>query len=96
MMCVQLEFIRRDLFQLLLNGQNGLPRRQVGPLRDPVDVRIDGYGRGAKGNVADHIGGFASNARQVLQGLRVVGNLSAMITKQQFAQLDDVVRFGVV
>jgi len=66
MMRVQLEFVRRDLFQLFLDGQNGLPRRQVGPLRDPVDVRIDGDGWSAKGNVADHVSGLPSNSRQGL------------------------------
>ena len=94
-MRIQSERLRDGLFQLELDLERVLARREPGSVADPKDVRVDRERLFVEGGVEDDIGGLAADAGQFLQLFASAGNLAAMIADQCLRQSDDVFRLRV-
>ena len=88
---------RRDVrFQPALHLQRRLAGSQPSAVGDAKDMGIHGDGRLAEGDVAHHIGAFASDPGERRQGLGVSRNLPAVLLRQNAGKGDDVRRLGFV
>ena len=84
--------LRDVLHEPLLHGQRRGARRELQPVGDAEDVRIDRDGRMVEGHTHDDIGRLAPDARQPLQGLEIVRHLAAEFRAEHLAGREDVLR----
>src|SRR3989344_3534906 len=84
------------LEQIFLHHEHVFPRRQPGTIGHTEDMRIHGDGRLTEGGIENHVGGFASHARQRLQFLARRRYLAAVFFEKDFAGLQDIGGLGVV
>ncbi len=66
-------------FQLFLDRQWGLARRQANTVADAEDVRIDSKGFGSEGTVHHDIGGLAAHAGQTHQLIARLGDFAVKL-----------------
>ena len=66
MVSIQPEWLRDGLFQLELDLERVLARREPGSVADPEDVRVHRERLFMEGGIQDDIGGLAADARQFL------------------------------
>ena len=89
------ERCRRRLDQLQLDTERRLPRRQLRPVGDPEQMRVDRNRRLAKGRVEHDIGGLAPDPGQRLQARPVARYFAPKPLDQHLRQGDDMLRLGV-
>ena len=95
-MRVELVGGRHHPFEPGLDRRRIAARRHAGAVRHPEDMRVDGDGRLAEGDVEHHIGGLAADARQGLQRLARPRHRAAMLGDELLRQRHDVLRLGAV
>ena len=72
-MCAVEKFFRRGFFEAQLDLKRILAGGEAGTVRDAKNMRVDGDGRVAEGDVHHHIRGLASYTRQLFQRVAVFG-----------------------
>jgi len=95
-MRMALEWRRHDLFQPVLDRARILARRQAGAVRDAEDMRVDGDGLVAEGDVEHDIRGLAPDAGQFFERFAIVRHKAAVFFEQQLRQRDHVFGLGAV
>src|SRR3546814_10075796 len=78
------------LFELLLDREDRLARREAGAVADAEDMGVDREGLRPEGRVHHDIRGLAPDAGQFDERVTVGGDLSAMIADQNFREGDDI------
>ena len=91
-----LVFIRHYPHQFVFHLADGLSWRDAGAIGDPEDVGIHRDNGFSERGIQDHVGGFASDARQFFQGMSVPRHGAAVALHQVRAGLHEVARLGVV
>ena len=92
MMCVAPIRAWNRLLQTLLHLERRGADRKAQAVRHAEYMCIHGDGRRMKGNAHHHIRRLASDARELLQRLKVRRHLAAVIIQQNMAGLYDVLR----
>ena len=92
MVGVQLELIRNEFQETQLDFQGVLAGCDVGAVRYPEDVRIDGNRRLAECDVQHHVRRFSPDARQCLQCFPRAGHLTPVFENDAAARLQHVLR----
>lgn len=77
-MGIEHEFVGDEFDEFFFDFHHVLAGGDTGAITDPEDMRIDGNGRFAKGGIQHHIGGFAPDPGQGLEGFAIPGDLAAM------------------
>lgn len=95
MMSVLLERLGCHFFQLQLDRQGGLARRQAGAVGYAEDMRVDGDGRLSEGGIEDNVGGLPANPRQSFQCLPFARHLPTVPGDELLGHQDQVFGFGV-
>lgn len=93
-MGVEAKFWRNVFFQGLFDLQGSFARSKSRSVGDAEDMCIYGHGGFLKGDVAHHVGGFASNTGKVDESLGIVGDLALVPITELPGELDDVGGLG--
>ena len=95
MVRVQPKGLGNYLFQLELNLEDVLARREAGPVAHAEDVRVDREGFLAECGVENHVCRLASDSGQLFQLLAGARHLAPMVADQVFRKRNHVLRLGV-
>ena len=90
MVRVEKKLLWNDLVEPLFDGDHILARRQTGTVRHPENMRVDGDGRVAEGDVEHHVGCLAAHAGQCLERLSAVRHLGSVVPDQDLAGANDI------
>ena len=76
--------LRHHFQQFHLDFDGRFAGRQPGAIADAKDMRVDGDGRFAEGNIEHDVRGLAAHSRQSFQRLAVMRNHAAMLADELF------------